>query len=127
MVDPAWMKRRLGRTNLYVTPLGLGGAWLGRMPDGHSEEVGVATVLRALELGINLIDTSAGYGDGRSERYIGIALEEWYRRGGRREDIVISTKTGTRSWSRRDYSAAGTRRSVEKSLELFHAENGKEG
>ena len=112
-------KRRLGRSGLYVSPLGLGGVWLGRRLDGYSEDVGVATVLRALELGINLIDTSAGYGRGRSERYIGIALEKWFERGGRREDIVLSTKTGTRTHNQKDYSASGTKRSVEKSLELL--------
>jgi aryl-alcohol dehydrogenase-like predicted oxidoreductase len=60
--------RALGRTGLWVTPIGLGGVWLGKTPEGEQDDVAVATVLRALELGINLVDTSAGYGGGRSER-----------------------------------------------------------
>ena len=119
MANSLLAKRRLGRTDLYVTPLGLGGVWLGRTLEGFSEDAGVAAVLRALELGINLIDTSAGYGGGRSERCIGIALEEYLSRGGRREDIVLSTKTGTRIPNQKDFSAPGTKRSVEKSLELL--------
>jgi aryl-alcohol dehydrogenase-like predicted oxidoreductase len=114
-------RRPLGRSGIMVTPLGLGGAWLGYVPNnGHrDEDVGIATVLRALALGIRLIDTSGGYGD--SERIIGKALQEWYRRGGRREDLVISTKTGTRTQPR-DYSAAGTQRSVETSLKLLQTD-----
>jgi aryl-alcohol dehydrogenase-like predicted oxidoreductase len=114
-------RRPLGRTGINVTPLGLGGAWLGYMPNNshRDEDIGIATVLRAMELGIRLIDTSGGYGD--SERIIGKALQEWYRHGGKREDIVISTKTGTRT-QLRDYSAAGTQRSVETSLELLQTD-----
>jgi aryl-alcohol dehydrogenase-like predicted oxidoreductase len=108
-------KRKLGRTGFMVTPLGLGGAWLGYDSTTHTrdEEVGIAAVLRALDLGINLIDTSGGYGP--SEIIIGKALQRHWARGGRREDIIISTKTGTRT-NPRDYSAAATCRSVETSL-----------
>ena len=120
MQTPTWNYRRLGRADSGVTPLGLGGAWLGRTADGLDEDLGVATVLRALELGINLIDTSAGYmGDSRSERIIGRALRAWREQGGDREEIVVSTKTGTRKWRDRDYTAEGTYRSVKISLELL--------
>jgi aryl-alcohol dehydrogenase-like predicted oxidoreductase len=119
MTDVIWDKRRLGRAGFYVTPLGLGGAWLGRNPHGGSDQdVAVETVLRALELGINLIDTSGTYLGGKSEEYIGIALEEWYKRGGKREDLILSTKTGTRTRPK-DYTAQGTRQSIEKSLEML--------
>lgn len=111
-------KRRLGCTDAYVTPLGLGGAWLGRTPDGLDESVGIATVRRALELGVNLIDTSAAYLRRESERFIGLALEEWYGRGGKREELVLTTKTGTHVRPH-DYSAAATRESVSRSLELL--------
>jgi aryl-alcohol dehydrogenase-like predicted oxidoreductase len=116
MSHPALTKRRLGRTHIEVTPIGLGGAWLGQTPEGFSDEIAAATVHRALELGINLIDTSPLYGE--SERRIGLALEEWYRRGGKREDFILSTKTGTRTRPK-DYSADGTKRSVEESLRLL--------
>lgn len=118
MVDFGLPKRRLGRTDAYVTPLGLGGAWLGYSPEGLSESTAVATVLRALELGINLVDTSAAYLRRESERFIGLALEEWYRRGGKREELVLTTKTGTHVRPA-DYSAAATRESVARSLELL--------
>src|SRR5476649_492691 len=87
-VDDILAKRRLGRTDLWVTPIGLGGAWLGKdrkpgereaFPKGNDDQA-VATVLAALDGGINLIDTSPLYGD--SERLVGVALAEWYRRGG---------------------------------------------
>ncbi len=116
MSNSGLSKRRLGRTNMFVTPIGLGGGWLGHTSEGFSDEVAVATVLRALELGINLIDTSPLYGE--SERRIGLALEEWYRRGGNRGDVILSTKTGTRTRPK-DYSAEGTKRSIEESLRLL--------
>jgi D-threo-aldose 1-dehydrogenase len=118
MVDSLLTKRRLGRTELYVTPLGLGGAWLGNTSRGIKQETAVNTVLRALELGINLIDTSGAYEGGKSEAFIGIALEQWYRRGGKREELVLSTKTGTRTRPK-DYTAEGTRKSIELSLEML--------
>ena len=109
--------RTLGRTGLRVTPIGLGGGWLG-YTGGQTidQDAGVATVLRALELGVNLIDTSPAYGRGESERMIGIALREWFGRRHSRESVVISTKTGTRPDNHGDYSATATWRSVELSL-----------
>lgn len=120
MTNLALSKRRLGRTNFYVTPIGLGGGYLGHTPDGFSDELAVATVHRALELGINLIDTSPLYGE--SQRRIGLALEAWYDRGGRREDFLICTKTGRRAGGPHDYSADGTNRSVEESLRLLRTD-----
>lgn len=119
MKQPAWTKRRLGRTGILVTPLGIGGAWLGCSREKpFDSEVAVETVLRGLELGINLIDTSGLYIGGESERVIGLALEEWVRRGGKREDLVLSTKTGTRVRPY-DYSYGHTMQSVETSLRLL--------
>jgi aryl-alcohol dehydrogenase-like predicted oxidoreductase len=60
----------------------LGGAW-GAQDDRES----VAALRRALDLGVNLIDTAAGYGGGRSERVIAEAL------AGRRERVYLVTKT----------------------------------
>ena len=105
----------MGATGFSVTPLSLGGAYLGSLgPQGFDDDLAIATVIRALELGINLIDTSPGYGE--SERRLGLALEAWYAQGGRREDFVLETKTGTRTRTR-DYSYDGTLRSVEESLQ----------
>jgi len=120
MTPLALTKRELGHTGLHVTPLGLGGAHLGWTPEGYSDELAAATVHRAFELGVNLIDTSPMYGE--SQRRIGLALEGWYGAGGRREDIVISTKTGRSSDGASDYSAEGTRRSVQESLRLLRTD-----
>jgi aryl-alcohol dehydrogenase-like predicted oxidoreductase len=114
-------RRRLGRTDFYVSPLGIGGAWLGRTPQGVDERTAVATVLRGLDLGLNLIDTSPLYMRRTSERFIGLALEAWQQRGGRREDLILSTKTGHYGRDR-DYSAARTYRSVEESMALLKTE-----
>jgi len=130
MTTPHLPQRPLGRTGASVTPIGLGGAYLGvTHRDGEisvDEDLGITTVLRALELGINLIDTSAGYmGDSRSEIIVGKALQQWLHDGGRRADIVLSTKTGTRDRHNRgphNYSAAATWQSIETSLELLQTD-----
>lgn len=117
MTVAALPRRRLGRTGYQVTALGLGGAHLGRTAVGFDDELAVATVHRALELGINLIDTAPLYGD--SQRRIGMALSRWYERGGRREDIYLSTKSGRLPGGDKYYSADDTYRSVEESLLLL--------
>ena len=113
-------KRRLGRTGFHVSAVGLGGAHLGRTPEGFSDEVATATVYRALQLGVNLIDTAPMYGD--SQRRVGLALETWFANGGQREDLILSTKTGRDAQSNADYSADATRRSVEQSLQLLRTD-----
>jgi len=113
-------KHRLGRTGFQVTALGLGGAHLGRTPQGLDDDLAVATVHRALELGINLIDTAPMYWG--SERRVGLALEAWYRKGGRREDFFLSTKTGRREDGTKYYSKSETLRSVEESLRLLRTD-----
>jgi len=119
----ALAKRRLGRTGFAVTPLGMGGAHLGRIAPGsteYSDDLAVAAVHRGLELGINVIDTSPMYGE--SQRRIGLALEQWRSDEVKREDIIISTKAGHNADGARDYSAAAIRRSVELSLELLQTD-----
>jgi len=113
-------KRRLGRTGFQVTALGLGGAGLARTSEGFTDDLAVATVHHALELGINVIDTAPMYGE--SQRRIGIALQEWCRQGGCRKDLVISTKTGRNADGTKGYSAEWTRRSVEESLRLLRTD-----
>ena len=55
MQSPTWKMRRLGRTDFAVTPLGIGGAYLGRTADGSTDErIAIDTVLRGLELGLNV-------------------------------------------------------------------------
>lgn len=74
--------RPLGRTGLNVSAISLGGLFFGKLADGRDTG---ATVRRAAELGINLIDTAIAY-DG-SEAELGAALA-----GGLRERFVLVTK-----------------------------------
>lgn len=83
--------RQLGNTDLHITPLGLGtwaiggGGWAaGWGPQDDQESI--ATILRAVDLGINWIDTAAIYGLGHSEEVVGKALR------GRPEKPYIFTK-----------------------------------
>lgn len=86
-------RRPLGSTGLRVTPICLGCGVLGGMPEIFGYEVsadrGVATVRRALDGPINFLDTSAGYGDGESERRVGAALQA---AGGLPAGYVLATK-----------------------------------
>ncbi len=65
----------------------IGGSW-GSQADADS----LAALNRALDLGVNFIDTAAGYGDGRSERLIGQVLRERAATG-KKEKIFVATKT----------------------------------
>ena len=102
--------RRLGRTELEVTCLGMGGAGVGR--GDVTDDEAIEAVHRAIDLGINYLDTAPLYGE--SERRVGLALA-----GGWREKIYLATKIGTHPEWRGDFSASGTRRSVENSLRLL--------
>jgi aryl-alcohol dehydrogenase-like predicted oxidoreductase len=83
------MKRRvLGASGVEVSAIGLG-CWgmsgsYGPADDAESE----ATLHRALDLGMNFIDTADSYGDGHNESLIGRAIQ------GRRRECVLASKTG---------------------------------
>ncbi|MEE2752554.1 MAG: aldo/keto reductase [Candidatus Latescibacterota bacterium] len=108
MAELGW--RRLGRTNLKVRSLGLGCAFFGN--NQVTDQDAYDGVRRAIDLGLNYVDTSPLYG--QSERRVGLALE-----GGYRENVYLQTKTGTHPDRRHDYSAEGTRWSIENSLNLL--------
>jgi aryl-alcohol dehydrogenase-like predicted oxidoreductase len=77
--------RLCGRTGVKVAPLALGTANFGRpSPEDEAERI----INRALDAGINLIDTADGYADGESERIIGRVLA----RNGQREQVFLATK-----------------------------------
>jgi D-threo-aldose 1-dehydrogenase len=82
-------KVQLGKTKLMVTRLGLGGAPLGGLYKDLPDETAVATVRRALELGVNFIDTAPLYGHGKSELRLGRALA-----GQPRDSYILATKVG---------------------------------
>lgn len=98
--------RPLGRTGWNVSRLVLGGVkW-----DTHlSEAEAVRLIRRAVELGVNGVDTAHGYGGGESERRLGLALE------GLRDRVFVSTKTGDRSYD-------GARREMDESLRRLRME-----
>jgi D-threo-aldose 1-dehydrogenase len=82
-------KRRVGKTKLEVTTLGLGGAPMGGFRATISDAEAVALSDDAYEGGVRYFDTSPFYGYGRSELRMGAAL-----RNKPREDFVLSTKVG---------------------------------
>lgn len=77
--------RLLGRTGVQVAPLCLG---TDNFANPTPQDESMAIINRALDAGINVIDTSNSYAKGESERVIGRALKE----NGRRHDIILATK-----------------------------------
>jgi aryl-alcohol dehydrogenase-like predicted oxidoreductase len=75
--------RRLGASGLKVSVLGLGGNTFGRYADAAQT---ARIIHRAIDLGVNLVDTADSYTNGVSEEHVGAALE------GRRSDMLIATK-----------------------------------
>ena len=69
----------IGHTSLYVTRLGLGGAPLGGLFAGVSEEAAAGTVLAAHDAGIRYYDTAPFYGHGLGETRLGNVLRQYPR------------------------------------------------
>jgi D-threo-aldose 1-dehydrogenase len=114
---PLWEALRpLGSTQLMVTPLCVGCAPLGDMPEtfgyGVPEAQALDTLRAALASPITFIDTAAIYGNGESERRIGLVLREL---GGLPASYVLATKAD-RDPATGDFSGEQIRRSVEASL-----------
>ena len=82
-------KRRVGKTQLVVTELGLGGTPLGNMYRAMDAESATATVHAAADAGVRYFDTAPVYGFGLSETRLGIGVAALPR-----EEIVISSKVG---------------------------------
>lgn len=118
--------RTLGRSGISVSAIGFG-AWAiggpfvsGGKPAGWGEvddDVSVAAVHRALDLGVTFFDTADVYGAGHSERVLARAL------AGRRDEVVIATKFGnvfdpaTRTVTGHDFSDAYVRQACRASLD----------
>ena len=122
--------RRIGKTDLSVSTLGLGAASLAGIFSAVPAEQGRATVAHALDQGITYLDTAPQYGLGRSEHLVGDVLRE------RRSQALLSSKVGRLldpvdpasqdkgNWvdplpfnQRYDYSYDGVMRSFEDSLQ----------
>src|SRR5437588_2785891 len=114
--------RPLGSTGLQVTPICIGTAPLGSMPQDFAYEVpeerALATIRAFFASPINFLDTAASYGDGESERRIGIVLQEL---GGLPPGFVLATKAD-RDLQTGDFTGPQMRRSVERSLRLLGLE-----
>ncbi len=111
--------RRLGKTDLSVSVIGLGAWALGGGYDwGKTSARAVQeTVYAALDAGINLIDTAPIYGD--SEELLGYALEN------KRKDVILSTKCGlikNGSWTDHDLRSQTITAQLENSLRLLHTD-----
>src|SRR5512142_470155 len=83
-------KRRLGRQALEVSELGLGCMGMSQSYGTPDDAESVATVHRALELGVTFFDTAEVYGPFHNEELLGRALR------GRRDGVVVATKFGFR-------------------------------
>jgi D-threo-aldose 1-dehydrogenase len=109
-----WL-RPFGRTGITVSAVGMGGSQLGSMPELFGYEVtekdAIGLVRRVLDSPIRFLDTSNGYGGGRSEERIGRAVRD---HGGLPADFVISTKVDALDG---DYSGERARTSVRESME----------
>lgn len=110
-------KRTLGsgEAALEVSALGLGCMGMSAFYGETDEDESTATIHRALELGIDFLDTAEMYGDGANEELVGRAI------AGKREQFVVATKFGVvldeEMGRRRDGSAKNVRRSIDASLE----------
>ncbi len=78
--------RSLGRTGMQVSPLCLGALMFGAWGE-RDHDVSVSIIHRALDAGINFIDTADVYSQGESEVIVGKALA-----GSRRDDVILATK-----------------------------------
>jgi D-threo-aldose 1-dehydrogenase len=111
--------RLLGSTGLQVTPICIGSAPLGSMPETFAyavpEERALATLHAFFASPFNFLDTAASYGDGESERRIGIVLGEL---GGLQPGFVLATKAD-RDMQTGIFTGAQMQRSVERSLRLL--------
>src|ERR687893_1062001 len=81
-------KRRLSRENLEVSVLGLGCMGMSEFYGTSDEDKSIDTIHRALELGINFLDTADMYGPFTNEKLLGKAIQ------GRRDQVVLATKFG---------------------------------
>jgi aryl-alcohol dehydrogenase-like predicted oxidoreductase len=79
--------RKLGRTGLDVSEIGFGAWAIGGGWGPQDEQDSIAALNKALDLGVNFIDTAAGYGNGKSERLIAQVLKN------RKEKVWVATKT----------------------------------
>ena len=109
-------RRNLGSEGLVVSALGLGCMGMSEFYGTGDEDESIATIHRALELGIDFIDTADMYGPFTNERLVGKAIQ------GRRDEVVLATKFGNQrredgSWVGVNGKPEYVRRACDASLE----------
>jgi len=105
--DTQMPKRLLGKTGYQVGIFSLGGQATLEQPGTEKESIKI--INRAIDLGVNYIDTAAAYGQGISETYIGKVMRE------RRNEVFLATKTHNRSYD-------GSMKLLEKSLKQLQTD-----
>jgi aryl-alcohol dehydrogenase-like predicted oxidoreductase len=116
-------KRRLGKSDLQVAPLCLGGNVFGWTAD---EDTSFALLDGFVEAGFNFIDTAdvyskwaAGHHGGESEMILG----DWLKRRGKRDDVIIATKVGSEmAPGKKGLSKAYIARAIEDSLRRLNTD-----
>src|SRR5438093_8732403 len=81
-------RRELGTSGLVVSAVGLGCMGMSQSYGAADDDESIRTILRAIDLGVTLLDTADAYGKGDNERLVGRAIR------GHRDDIVLATKFG---------------------------------
>ena len=105
-------RRRLGRAELSVSALGLGCMGMSEFYGATDDAESIATIHRALDRGVNFLDTADMYGVGRNEELVGRAIR------GRRHEVVLATKFGNvRSPEGKHLGISGRPEYVQKACE----------